>query len=95
VQQSESPLVHLDLIKSMRAAMHAAGFNARRTLPFPQPCYPTGWWSCTMARKAAGADFAFREADANARVFPTRYYSAEVHKGAQALPPFVAEALAG
>jgi spermidine synthase len=48
-----------------------------------------------MAMKAAGADFAFREADARARPFPTRYYSAEVHQGAKALPPFVAEALAG
>jgi spermidine synthase len=48
-----------------------------------------------MAKKAAGADFGFREADAKARTFPTKYYSAEVHRGAQALPPFVAEALAG
>lgn len=47
-----------------------------------------------MAKKSAGAEFAFREADARARPFATRYYSAEVHRGAQALPPFVAEALA-
>lgn len=48
-----------------------------------------------MAKKAAGADFGFREAAAKAKTFPTKYYSAEVHRGAQALPPFVAEALAG
>lgn len=48
-----------------------------------------------MAKKAAGAGFGFREADAEAKNFPTKYYSAGVHKGAQALPPFVAEALAG
>jgi spermidine synthase len=48
-----------------------------------------------MAKKAANAGFGFREADARAKTFPTRYYSADVHKGAQALPPFVAEALAG
>ncbi len=46
-----------------------------------------------MAKKAANAGFGFREADARAKPFPTRYYSADVHKGAQALPPFVAEAL--
>ena len=94
VQQSESPLVLLDLIKEMRAEMGKAGFASFQTLPFPQPCYPTGWWSCTMAKKAAGADFGFREADARAKPFPTAYYSADLHKGAQALPPFVAAALA-
>ena len=46
-----------------------------------------------MAKKAAGTDFGFRDADARAKAFPTRYYSADVHKGAQALPPFVATAL--
>ena len=51
VQQSESPLVLLELIKEMRDDMGKAGFTTFRTLPFPQPCYPTGWWSCTLARK--------------------------------------------
>ena len=37
----------------------------------------------------------YAEADARAKSFATRYYSADLHKGAQALPPFVAEALAG
>ena len=95
VQQSESPLVLLDLIREMRAEMGKAGFASFQTLPFPQPCYPTGWWSCTMAKKAAGADFGFREADARGKGFRTGYYSADLHKGAQVLPPFVAEALAG
>ena len=95
VQQSESPLVLLDLIKAMREEMGKAGFASFQTLPFPQPCYPTGWWSCTMARKAANADFGFREADARGKAFPTAYYSADLHKGAQALPPFVADALKG
>jgi spermidine synthase len=91
VQQSESPLVHLDLIKAMRAEMGKAGFTTFQTLPFPQPCYPTGWWSCTLARKSGGFDF--READARAKAFATKYYSADVHIGAQSLPPFVAQAL--
>ena len=94
VQQSESPLVLLDLIKAMRAEMGKAGFASFQTLPFPQPCYPTGWWSCTMAKKAAGADFGFREADARAMPFASKYYTADMHRGAQALPPFVTEALA-
>ncbi|HET7358641.1 MAG TPA: polyamine aminopropyltransferase [Rhodanobacteraceae bacterium] len=92
VQQSESPLAHLDLIKAMRASMRAAGFQAVRTLPFPQPCYPTGWWSCTLARRDADLS-GFRERGAATRNFPTRYYNAEVHKGALALPEFMRAAL--
>ncbi len=93
VQQSESPLALLELIQEMRAEMGKAGFAEFATLPFPQPCYPTGWWSCTLARKPGGGGFGFREADARAKGFPTRYYSADVHRGALATPPFVAEAL--
>ena len=92
VQQSESPLAHLELIKSMRSAMRTAGFSAVKTLPFPQPCYPTGWWSCTMARK--GGDLSgFRERGAISKGFPTRYYNAEIHKAALAQPEFMREAL--
>jgi spermidine synthase len=88
VQQSESPIAHLDLIESMRAEMRKAGFGAMRTLPFPQPCYPTGWWSCTMARK--GADLAaFRERDAAGKSFATRYYNAEIHRAVLAEPEFM------
>ena len=91
MQQSESPLALLELIREMRAEMGKAGFTSFKTLPFPQPCYPTGWWSCTLARKGDG--FEFREADARAKGFDTRYYSADIHRGALATPPFVAAAL--
>jgi spermidine synthase len=93
VQQSESPLALLDLIKEMRGEMGKAGFAGFALLPFPQPCYPTGWWSCTLARKPGGGGFGFREADARAKGFPTRYYSADLHRAALATPPFVAAAL--
>ncbi|MGH8145160.1 MAG: polyamine aminopropyltransferase [Rhodanobacteraceae bacterium] len=92
VQQSESPLVLLDLIQAMHTAMRGVGFAAVRTLPFPQPCYPTGWWSCSMARKGASLDD-FRERDAAARPFATRYYNAGVHRAALAEPEFLREAL--
>ena len=54
VQQSESPLIHLQLLNDMRVAMHDAGFAALQTLQFPQMVYPSGWWTCTLARKAQG-----------------------------------------
>ncbi|MEA5444930.1 polyamine aminopropyltransferase [Gammaproteobacteria bacterium AB-CW1] len=87
VQQSESPLLHMDLIQSMRQAMIDSGFTACHSLQFPLPTYPSGWWSATMASKGEGFE-GFREADAAARPFQTRYYSVEVHQGALAMPPF-------
>jgi len=92
VHQSESPLYHMKLLGEMRAAMRAAGFADLRTLPFPQPVYPSGWWSCTMAGKRAIP--AFRETDAAAKPFPTRYYNAALHRGVLALPSFMQEAFA-
>jgi len=92
VQQSESPLVHLPLLKSIRDAMKLAGFHALRTLTFPQPCYPSGWWSATLARK--GVDLStFRERGAATKPFATRYYNVDVHRAALAVPEFLREAL--
>jgi spermidine synthase len=92
VEQSEGPLVWLDLIRSMRRAMREVGFSATCTLPFPQPCYPTGWWSCTLARKGGALD-AFRESDARDKPFATHYYNADVHRAALAVPEFLRIAL--
>ena len=92
VQQSESPLLHLPLMKDMRDAMKDSGFNSLQTLTFPQMIYPSGWWSCTMAKKTG--DFeqirtnAFNESELN-----TLYYTPTIHEGAMALPPFVKSAL--
>jgi spermidine synthase len=90
VQQSESPLTHQKLLKEMHEAFQEAGFTDAKTLPFPQPIYPTGWWSCTLAVKGGSAE-RFREADSEQRPFKTRYYSAGVHKGALASPPMFAD----
>jgi len=95
VQQSESPLAHLEtIIEPMHAAMRGAGFEDTRSLYFPQPVYPTGWWSATLARK--GAAIAFERATAaEARPFATDYYSADIHRAAFAQPAFVQRRLDG
>jgi spermidine synthase len=93
VQQSESPLALMHLIQDMIAAMGDAGFQSFRTLPFPQPCYPTGWWSCTMASKQTRNLAEFRLQDAAAKAFRTEYYNAGVHVGALAQPEFMKRAL--
>ena len=94
VQQSESPLLHGDILRRMYRDMGAAGFDHRRSLFFPQPVYPSGWWSTTLARKGRPLD-GFREADAAARPFPTRYYTPEIHRAAFAAPAFFAPMLEG
>jgi len=91
VQQSESPLLHLELLQKMRAGMAAAGFVAMQTLPYPQPVYPSGWWSATLAGKDGGVD-TFRDADAANKPFPTIYYNADMHRAALAQPEFMKEA---
>lgn len=94
VQQSESPLIHLQLLNDMRQAMKDAGFSALQTLNFPQMIYPSGWWTCTLARK--DAEFSgFRRDDAQAATFNTDYYNADIHQAAMALPNFMKRQLVG
>ncbi len=88
VGQSESPLFHADLIRSVQKALGAAGFAHVATLHFPQCTYPSGWWSATLATKTT-APQNFREAAARAKLFPTRYYNAAIHRAALALPEFL------
>ncbi len=89
VQQSESPLALMHLIHDMRQAMRDAGFKNFRTLPFPQPCYPTGWWSATIASKSSCDLTKFREDDASAKTFATKYYNLGIHQGALMMPEFM------
>jgi len=87
VQQSESPLIHGEIQRRMYRDMTGAGFSEVQTLFFPQPIYPTGWWSATMAARDGRLD-GFRDADAESRPFRTRYYNAAIHRSALAAPEF-------
>lgn len=92
VQQSESPLLHLELITEMHRFMREAGFAQTHLLHFPQPIYPSGWWSASLARKNSGA-LLERLDPAALAALETRYYNADTHRAAFALPNFVAAAL--
>lgn len=93
VQQSESPLYHThSIIKKVHDDMKSAGFASCHTFPFPQPLYPSGWWSCTLAKKSGQAT-AFREADAANKTFKTQYYNVDMHKAGLAMPEFMKQAL--
>ena len=93
VQQSESPLIHLPIIERMYRSLAGADFADARTLFFPQPIYPTGWWSATIGARDA-ALHGFREEDAAGRRFETRYYNADIHRAAFAEPEFFRRARA-
>jgi spermidine synthase len=92
VQQSESPLYHSgSIIRELRRDMLEAGFDSVATLPFPQPVYPSGWWSVTLAGKALDVNM-FREQAAASHDLPLEYYSVDAHRGALVLPPFMRKA---
>lgn len=92
IQQSESPLYHIDIIRGIYHDLVQAGFGDRATLFFPQPIYPSGWWSATMAsRDERIPDL---RADAADRLpFPTRYYTTHLHRAALAEPAFFRNAV--
>lgn len=93
VQQSESPLLHIDtIIKDLHENMKGAGFKQVVTLPFPQPIYPSGWWSCTLGSKQVDLN-QFRSDAAENKAFDTRYYTASAHQAALVPPPFCAHVL--
>ncbi|MFC7368900.1 MULTISPECIES: polyamine aminopropyltransferase [Vreelandella] len=94
VQQSESPLYHSgSIIRELRNDMREAGFDSVATLPFPQPVYPSGWWSVTLAGKATSVE-SFREQAAAEHEMPLQYYTGDAHRGALSLPPFMRKAFA-
>lgn len=94
VQQSESPLYHSgSIIRELRHDMREAGFDSVATLPFPQPVYPSGWWSVTLAGKGTNVE-TFREEAAASHEMPLQYYTVDAHRGTLALPPFMRHAFA-
>lgn len=92
-QQSESPILHMDsIIKPMHDTMRGANFLDALTLHFPQPIYPSGWWTATIACKDLPVMFA-REQQAEELPFATEYYNAAIHRSSQATPGFMLKKL--
>jgi len=88
IQQSESPLAHWESItQPMHKEMRAAKFRQSKTLFFPLPVYPTGWWSATMATK--NDIHLVRDIEAKQCSFETRYYNYDIHLAAFAMPNYL------
>jgi spermidine synthase len=89
IQQTESPLLHTrTLIAQIHQDLKAAGFVHVHTLTFPQPVYPTGWWSCTQASRCTQSN-QLRETAILHKCFDTEYYNLETHRAALAQPEFM------
>ncbi len=92
-QQSESPMYHTEsIIRPMHDEMRKAGFLDVMTLYYPQPCYPSGWWTVTLAGKDLPITF-LREEACEDRPFKTRYYNDAIHRACTATPEFLRQAL--
>jgi len=91
VQQSESPLIHTEILREMRDALRSAGYQDLITMHFPQPVYPSGWWSATLALKEGSVD-SIRERDILQKGFHTKYYNLATHRAVLSTPEFLLEA---
>ena len=80
------------LSHAVQTQAQLARFADVQTVFFPQPSYPSGWWSATMACKREMAGL-FRESDARNRSFETGYYNADMHRAALTAPEFFNKAL--
>ena len=88
IQQSESPLIHWESItQPMQISMQSAGFTETKTILFPMPVYPSGWWSATMAAK--NELHLVRDTDAKNIKFETKYYNYAIHLSSFAMPNFL------
>ena len=89
VQQSESPILHSKtLIADLEEKLLGAGFHLPQQVLFPQPSYPSGWWSATMAFKATQRPTP-RYQDIESKTWPTQYYNRAIHDAALAQPEFM------
>lgn len=85
VGQSESPFYHPDLMRRYHQAMAEAGFAYRASLLFPQPVYPGGSITCTLASDKD-------RISAPRPIAPDiecHYYNYQLHQGLLATPAFM------
>ena len=82
--QSESPFVNGDVVRRVAESVRANFANLQLYLA-PLPTYPSGSWSFTAGSDAPLPQDVDRKRAAG---LATRYYTADLHKAAFALPPF-------
>lgn len=87
VAQSESPYLHLELIKELSSIIRKV-FPLYSLYLAPIPTYPSGLWSFSVGSKKYRSDTNLREPD-----FKTRYYTPDIHRSSFVLPEFLRDAI--
>lgn len=91
--QSESPAWSLDEVIRIRGNI-ASAFGNAHVYTAPTPCYPSGFWSFTLALvkdKDPEVDFDLGRAKDIAKL--CRYYNPSIHRSSFALPNFIVQEL--
>ncbi len=92
VSQAGSPFYEIATIKNLDRILKPI-FPVTGAYLFTNLTYPGGLWAFTFASKGLRPVKDFRPARVKAAKLPLRWYNAEVHAGAFALPAFVRKAL--
>lgn len=87
VAQSESPFFHSSVIQKMVGVLREV-FPIVKIYLASIPTYPSGLWSFAFCSKQYDPLLHFHPGELD---FQTRYYNAEVHRSAFALPNFIKE----
>ena len=90
VAQSETPAYMPETVAGISAKLKAV-FPSVQFYQAHIPTYPSGHWLFAFASKKYDALRDFREKAYRRFADPLRYYNAEIHRGAFALPNFVKE----
>jgi len=93
IQQSGSPLVHIDQIKNICKVASDVGFKTTQPIGFPVCVYPSGWWSATIAYKQPPSAYIRAGTQAMDFDLDTKYYNKEIHRSSFAMPRFFQEAM--
>jgi spermidine synthase len=88
VAQAESPYFNREATRSMFANLSDI-FPLCRLYTCFMPIYPSGLWAFAYCSKTYDPLADFDEARWDTLNLPTRYYNAETHRGAFALPQFI------
>lgn len=95
--QGESPMFHTKAFVALHSCFREVfGAQHAHVMLFYVPSYPSGMWSIQLATKSdvsPAVDFDAKAAMEFATGHGLRYYNADMHKGAFALPTFVQKLL--
>ena len=90
VAQSESPFYHQNSVKGIYANLQGVFPTIKMYTAF-MPIYPSAYWSFAFCSKKYDPIADFDRKRVEALGMKTRYYNADVHTAAFALPQFVKE----